>query len=392
VLLELSPKEQESMSWQVLNSCKLLYSLAQPLIWLDCGKYVIESLVFAFLCMESVISLCSARHVNMRLKLLASAFAAALSSPGGKIEEATKILDLAAKTVSELREREEQDMPIPIKNEAPLVCAEADVGVMRCVLSFWSNPDTFDVSDSALAKFNFPDWGLLEKCEKFVSRKAPSQDFWHEGSMGEGGDPGPMGLLAETGKPIWVVKSIQDRCVCECVRVQQLSAGNMNEVWKKRSTGLLKGFWTFFDKRNDVYFSDPSSSSSSSSSAAAATTEGEGSEGDEQEMAMSTHTPSLPVYTATPPVLSLSCLAEIAAIAAFETTDFPHTLALLEKLWAIVGTFPIATAPRQHIYAGSSKSLLLHPSIHPSLPPSTPPFISEALLPYGSEDLVILGR
>lgn len=396
VLFELPPKDQELLAWQVLNSCKLLYSLAQPLIWLDCGKYVIESLVFAHVCMESIISLCSARHVNFRLKLLSSAFLATLSSPGGKIEEATKILELASKTVSELREREELDKPIPMKNEAPLVCAECDVALMRCVLSFWSNPDSFELSDAALAKFKFPDWSSLEKCEKFVNRKRGSQDYFNEGSMGEGGGGGDLeNPLGGEGRSNWIVRSIQDRCICECIRVQQLSGGNMNEVWKKRGTAILKGFWAFFEKRNDEYFVAISSSSSTSSSSASDSADVNAAEAPETgTLSMSadsdglTSSPSSVTYkfSSTPPLISISCLAEVVTVATFDNTDFPDTAALLEKIWSIVKTFPPASLPRQHMYAVRPGP----PSLGVLAVTSATPFTSESLLPNGSEELVIL--
>ena len=43
-------------------------------------------------------------------------------------------------------------------------------------------------------------------------------------------------------------KSVNERCLLECVRVQCITAGNKNEPWKKRSSALLKSFWSEFQK------------------------------------------------------------------------------------------------------------------------------------------------
>ena len=43
-------------------------------------------------------------------------------------------------------------------------------------------------------------------------------------------------------------KSVNERCLLECVRIQGITAGNKNEPWKKRSSALLKSFWLEFQK------------------------------------------------------------------------------------------------------------------------------------------------
>ena len=43
-------------------------------------------------------------------------------------------------------------------------------------------------------------------------------------------------------------KSISERCLLECAKIQQLTAGNKNEPWKRRSVVLLKAFWEEFQK------------------------------------------------------------------------------------------------------------------------------------------------
>ena len=43
-------------------------------------------------------------------------------------------------------------------------------------------------------------------------------------------------------------KSISEKCLLECVKIQNITAGNKNESWKKRSTIILKSFWSEFQK------------------------------------------------------------------------------------------------------------------------------------------------
>jgi len=71
-------KEQENFSHLILNSAKVIYDIGQPMIWWNCGKYVTDSLMFAAICMDAVINLCTMRHMTFRLKLYSSAFYAAL--------------------------------------------------------------------------------------------------------------------------------------------------------------------------------------------------------------------------------------------------------------------------------------------------------------------------
>ena len=62
---------QEQSAWQILNGCKLIALVGQPLLWHSCGKYVHETFLLAAMCMESVINLCTAKHIGFRMKLYA---------------------------------------------------------------------------------------------------------------------------------------------------------------------------------------------------------------------------------------------------------------------------------------------------------------------------------
>jgi hypothetical protein len=79
LLFEMPTKEQEEYCHLILNGAKLIYEIGQPMIWWNCGKYVTESFMFAAVCMDAVINLCTIRHMTLRLKLYSSAFYAALA-------------------------------------------------------------------------------------------------------------------------------------------------------------------------------------------------------------------------------------------------------------------------------------------------------------------------
>ena len=54
----------------------------------SCGKYICSTNTFAVMCLESVINLCTARHLSTRMKLYAAAFYGSLTQ--GKKNEIRK--------------------------------------------------------------------------------------------------------------------------------------------------------------------------------------------------------------------------------------------------------------------------------------------------------------
>ena len=115
---------------------------------------------------------------------------------------------------------------MPSKIEAKLIEAETDLAVLRCVLQFWRDPDTFSLSNAALAAvggFSTPSG-------------APTSS-----SIG-------VQSLLPTGGENCLVHRFAERCFLECVRVQQQTSGHQNEPWRKRSTVLLKGIWAELEK------------------------------------------------------------------------------------------------------------------------------------------------
>jgi len=199
-VFELPTTQQESLAWLVLNSCKLIMEIGQPLIWYSCGKYVTETILFASISMEAVINLCTVRHMKFRMKMYSSTFYSALAH--GVTDEATAVLEHTRKQVFELKEREELDPPVPQASTACIQQCQLDLAVMKFALDFWKDPDSFSLTDAHLAK------------------------YYHQ--------PAADVLVI-------AAQSFADLCTSECIRIHLLSSGNTNEPFRKRSSSILKG-------------------------------------------------------------------------------------------------------------------------------------------------------
>jgi hypothetical protein len=199
-VFELPSRQQEGLAWLVLNSCKLIMEIGQPLIWYSCGKYVTETIMFGATAMEAVINLCTVRHMKFRMKMYSSVFYSALAH--SVVDDAAGLLEHTKKQVFELREREELDPPVPTASVSCLQRCQQDLAVMQFVLDFWKDPDSFSLTDAHLAKYY----------------KAPAAD-----------------ILAIPKQ------SFADLCASECIRVHLLASGNTNEPFRKRSSCILKG-------------------------------------------------------------------------------------------------------------------------------------------------------
>lgn len=199
LFLGLPTKAQEAHAYLALNSCKLLFDMGHPLVWISCGKYIIEMFFFGIMAINSVINLCTPRHLNFRMKMYSSVFLAAVTQDTSDM--AAAVLNHCVTAVKQLRTREELETPIPDLTARILGNAECDIDVLRQVLGFWKDADGFSPYAFAEGKATYPN-------------KSDKQ------------------LFAE-------------KCFLECSRVQQLTTGNINEPWKKRSRGLLKSFVAF---------------------------------------------------------------------------------------------------------------------------------------------------
>ena len=204
-LQELSLRSQEELAWLILNACKLIYDIAQPLVWNSCGKYVIETLGFAVLSMESVINLCTIRHVNFRMKLYSSMFYCALSQ--GNFDQAQGVWDHCLKEIKELIEREELDPPLPDKSIQCLSECLEDLYIMRFVLDCWRDNDAI----------NFTDVNV----EKYMAMISGGSKYYRSGNSD-------------------LIYTIRNRMIEEFTRVHLLASGNANETYLKRSASLAK--------------------------------------------------------------------------------------------------------------------------------------------------------
>lgn len=198
----ISMKEQESHAWLVLNSCKLIYDIAQPLIFFDCGKYVVETLTFASLSMESVINLCTTKHIAFRRKLYSSIFYASLFQ--GNNDEALAIFEHTQRQVLDLKEREELDPPLPAVSLTTLQLAMEDVVIMKFVLDCWKDNDSLDFTIKGIERYS----SLLQSMTKSLNQASPEY--------------------------------FNLRCMDEFLKVHHLCCGNANENHMKRTSLLLK--------------------------------------------------------------------------------------------------------------------------------------------------------
>ena len=142
-LLDLSNSDREKLAWLILNSVKLIYSFGHPLIWMECGKYVAESLIYGSLAMDSVINLCTSRHLPFKMKVCSGAFSALLTY--ANTQECEASVSYIRKKVEELRAREELDPPLTTATSRALMQAEVDISIMETTLAFWRDTDSLNL-------------------------------------------------------------------------------------------------------------------------------------------------------------------------------------------------------------------------------------------------------
>jgi hypothetical protein len=247
-LAQLKSKQQEELAWLYLNCCKMIIEIGQPLVWTSCGKYIVVSVMFAISCVEDVINLCTWRHLQLRLKLYSTAFYGALTQLG--IKEAQNVLNQLKQQLIELRERESLDLPMPDRVECALAEAEIDLAVMTRVLSFWKDPDSLKVAEPA-APAASAEAPSSTKPDKGKSVKPGASVAPAENPAGNKVDyPDASMYTCSAAKDIAAKRWFGDRVLCECARVQQMTSGNPNEMWKKRLNAILRAFWASFEGAN----------------------------------------------------------------------------------------------------------------------------------------------
>ena len=198
-------RDLEGASHIVLNGVRLLYDLLEPLIYWNCGKYITRSLLFAAVCMESIINLCTIKYVALRSKLYVSALYSALVHSSSHVE-INSIVCHAHEQYCELKEREEMNPMITIFCKQSISSFRDDVEVMKNLAKFYLDPSTFSASE------------FLENLN-----------------------------LVEDGENAIYTRTMREKLLVECCRVQQVTSCNLNETWKRRSSILLEAVAKYID-------------------------------------------------------------------------------------------------------------------------------------------------
>ena len=214
-----SVKLQEEYSWLVLHSCKLIYDIGQPLIWLKCGSYIINSFIYAAISIESIINLNTAKYLKLRMKLLISSFYICVTDETqSSLDQASSIILYSTKQIRDMKEREEFDLPIPVNISSSIYESEMDLAVLRACISFQKNADSFNFNSSMEEAYN-----------------APKIDG------NSNSDECNLNLQS---------KSFYDRVICECCRIQQISSWNKSNTWKKRTALLIDAVYKRISTKN----------------------------------------------------------------------------------------------------------------------------------------------
>jgi hypothetical protein len=211
----------EEYSYLVFNICKLIYDISRPLIWIGCGKHVIDSLIYASIAMEAVINLTTVQYLRFRWKLFALAIYASVEQEGFK--QAGSILSYAATKVQEVKQREEIDSPVPTEILSVITECELDLAVMRASLSFFLNKEFFYLSNTIGQSFKAPNLESLE-------------------------------LTADSRKML-TEKSFCERVISELCRILYVGSSRLNESWKKQSVNLINAIWKYSTDETEIALS-----------------------------------------------------------------------------------------------------------------------------------------
>ena len=148
----------------------------------------------------SIINLCTLRHLNFRMKLSTTTFYAALAQ--SYIEEASAVLAYTENNYKKLVQREAmQEIEQPPDTTDKFQKCGVDIAVMKAILLFWTDPDSFDISAAK------------------------------------------QGFDATTGKHSELNTTHRKFCdlfQCEIVKVHLLTSGNRSEAYVKRTQAVLR--------------------------------------------------------------------------------------------------------------------------------------------------------
>ncbi|KAG5187846.1 hypothetical protein JKP88DRAFT_287868, partial [Tribonema minus] len=132
LVLDLPQRQREEASWLLLNGITLLSARAAPLATLSpdaaAAAAIAPLFVYAAVAMEACVRLSTARHLQRRVRLYATA--CHCYEDAGELEAARACLARCAARVAQLRREEEMDPPLPRRVAATLAAAERDVAVL----------------------------------------------------------------------------------------------------------------------------------------------------------------------------------------------------------------------------------------------------------------------
>ena len=133
----------------------------------------------------------------------------------GSEDDSQRYLAHIVQQVENLRSQEELDLPIPEKTEIALLEAEVDLATMKAIMNCWLTR----ISSAGLLMRR-----LLQGGVRILE------------------------LVQRRGAPRLVLANfLEKRVLVEFVRVQQLTSGNCNEVWRRRCVGVMSGFRAYFE-------------------------------------------------------------------------------------------------------------------------------------------------
>jgi hypothetical protein len=250
-LVELSENNQEKLAWIFLNCSKIMYDIAQPFVWLSCGKYMVESLFHALLCMDRVINLCTSKHLAFRMKLYTTVFYGSLFGIGQR--EAENVVNHLKSQLNDIRAKEELDLPIPYKVEYDIVRCEIDYSIMKLVLHFWKDPDSVDIEN-------------IQFLSQFIHGDSNRKTFLkvHESHHNQVTEIDSNPQLYSIWSDELKKKSFLSRFLNECFRLFQFESNQItNEASKNRIISIIKRLSHYFDKLSidDIDYERPNQTS-----------------------------------------------------------------------------------------------------------------------------------
>ena len=165
----------EKYSWLILNGIIHIYSIAKPMLTLGFAQNVVDYLNWSILAMESLVSLCTIKHLAWRTRLYATicqcylSIAKTFPESCQTYQEAAKAcLTRALDKIKQLRREEEMDPPLPATVDEELSRAKTNI---RMLFLQFQNVS----SSKVLAEFPTPQIQMRAIMEVLPQSKDPEE-------------------------------------------------------------------------------------------------------------------------------------------------------------------------------------------------------------------------